>query len=302
MPALRYWLRFRRWCCRSPLVAVTECAAEVGAAFVCFLVFDRFLTPVTARKYVGIALAWVELIVQRQLRPLKGQPGGDMLTRLLRTLEKAVPSGLKTKLPIRAPMIRWIAESSRYSLGVRAAVVFGFALCLRQSEYAQVRGTCRLRRRHLRFVLDKGGRRCIVAVIHGKTDPHNGAERVTGAVPIPAVDPVGLVAELLRTTPGGPDAPVFVHPNGRPVTGAQVSAALKDCARAFGFNPDHYASHSLRIGCASALAEMGKSDSFIATFGRWKSFAFKIYIRRSLEALAAVAPGLFLFSSTPLRR
>ena len=42
---------------------------------------------------------------------------------------------------------------------------------------------------------------------------------------------------------------------------------------------------SLRIGAARQAAEMGFTDAQIRTLGRWKSDAFRIYIRN--EALQA---------------
>ena len=46
-----------------------------------------------------------------------------------------------------------------------------------------------------------------------------------------------------------------------------------------GFLADRYQSHSLRIGGASYLAELGYSDSQIRLLGRWSSNAFIKYIR-----------------------
>ena len=45
------------------------------------------------------------------------------------------------------------------------------------------------------------------------------------------------------------------------------------------YNPDHYNSHSFRIGKATTMAEEGYSDIQIANLGRWKSNAYKSYIK-----------------------
>ena len=67
---------------------------------------------------------------------------------------------------------------------------------------------------------------------------------------------------------------------------------VKAAAAHFGFNPDAYASHSLRIGLATAMATLPApfcEDSFIKDYGGWSSDAFRVYIHRAVEDLAAVA-------------
>ena len=45
------------------------------------------------------------------------------------------------------------------------------------------------------------------------------------------------------------------------------------------YNPDCYNSHSLRIGKATDMAKVGCSDYDIKSASRWKTNAFKAYIR-----------------------
>ena len=179
-------------------------------------------------------------------------------------------------------------------LAVRAAIALGFCLALRRSEYVESKGHAKLLRRHVRF-LNVDGRPALAVLIHGKTDHHMGAERVSGDIPNDVMDPVALMRDHLASSPGGPDDPLFVYGSdvparcGKRVPGDHISAWLKHCARHFGFNPDEYASHSLRIGCATALAELSKEDSLIMQVGRWKSMTFMIYLRRTPATFAPLA-------------
>jgi hypothetical protein len=46
-----------------------------------------------------------------------------------------------------------------------------------------------------------------------------------------------------------------------------------------GLDTNTYKSHSFRIGAATHAASLGYADSEIQAMGRWKSSAFKRYVR-----------------------
>ena len=54
---------------------------------------------------------------------------------------------------------------------------------------------------------------------------------------------------------------------------------IKEGTRLYGYNPDKFSSHSLRIGGASALAAAGAPSWVIQLTGRWNSLAFLQYFR-----------------------
>jgi hypothetical protein len=56
-----------------------------------------------------------------------------------------------------------------------------------------------------------------------------------------------------------------------PLKAWRVRAAVKDCAKAFGFDPAYFGCHSIRVGGASALRAGGAPDSMIQLIGRWQS-------------------------------
>ena len=65
----------------------------------------------------------------------------------------------------------------------------------------------------------------------------------------------------------------------------EVTKILKQAVTSLGETREDYASHSLRIGGASALHAAGYSDSFIAWFGNWKTFSFRSYIAYTKEEM-----------------
>lgn len=69
------------------------------------------------------------------------------------------------------------------------------------------------------------------------------------------------------------------------ITRADVSKSLKRAARSLGELRDDYASHSLRIGGATAMRAAGYSDSFVQWFGNWKSLSYRSYMANTVEEL-----------------
>ena len=59
----------------------------------------------------------------------------------------------------------------------------------------------------------------------------------------------------------------------------QFNPELSRCLTFCGLDTKKYKGHSFRIGAASHAADKGFSDAQVRTLGRWKSGAFKSYIR-----------------------
>ena len=90
--------------------------------------------------------------------------------------------------------------------------------------------------------------------------------------------PVKLVKKYLSVRKPGP-GPIFLGTNSKPITRTYLVKYLKFFLRVLNLNPKFYNSHSFRIGKATDLAMRGFSDSKIALVGRWKSNAFKKYLK-----------------------
>ena len=100
-------------------------------------------------------------------------------------------------------------------------------------------------------------------------------ERAEGATLCP-------VAYLQRyfSTRGATPGPLFCFADGSPVKTSQFTQQLQQALNFCGLDSTKYKSHSFRIGAASLAAEKGLSDAQIRHLGRWKSDAFKLYIRQ----------------------
>jgi hypothetical protein len=73
------------------------------------------------------------------------------------------------------------------------------------------------------------------------------------------------------------------------ITRKEVTAILRQAVREVGENEPDFASHSLRIGGATAMRSAGFSDSFIKWWGTWKTFSFLAYLANTEAEVAEVA-------------
>ena len=89
------------------------------------------------------------------------------------------------------------------------------------------------------------------------------------------------------TLRGSRSGPLFTLADGSSVSTHHFSQALNQCLTFCGRDNSHYKPHSFRIGAASFAADQGFTDSQIRGLGRWKSDAFKVYLRSS----SLVAPS-----------
>jgi hypothetical protein len=75
------------------------------------------------------------------------------------------------------------------------------------------------------------------------------------------------------------DGPLFRTHEGHAVSRKLFTDYLALIFKTCGLDPTKYKGHSFRIGAATFAAECGFSDAQIRSMGRWKSDAFRKYIR-----------------------
>ena len=84
---------------------------------------------------------------------------------------------------------------------------------------------------------------------------------------------------------GDMDGTLFRFRDNSPVSRTFFTKQLKEDIEAIGLDSTLYNSHSFRAGRTSDLALEGVSDRQIALIGRWRSDAFREYIRQTCIAL-----------------
>ena len=75
------------------------------------------------------------------------------------------------------------------------------------------------------------------------------------------------------------EGPLFAHFSGQPITRYQFTAILTKALQLSGIDNVGFKSHSFRIGAATTLAQQGTPAEIIQAAGRWKSLAYRSYIR-----------------------
>ena len=172
------------------------------------------------------------------------------------------------------------------------AVLVAFMTLLRSSEYCLKPGKragfdreAPLLAEELRLKRDPSGRveAMNVYVNRSKTDQiGRGATTELARVggPLCAVE---AVMHMEERWPKYGDEPAFCHftynRRAGPIRYGTITRLLKRTATELGLDPKQFASHSLRAGGASALARGGALPWQIQAIGRWKSDAYKRYIR-----------------------
>lgn len=215
-------------------------------------------------------------------------PGSDFLVSLsLSGLSKSAPA-LDARLPITIPVLNKLLSSvscvfiSHYDVLLwRAMLSLAFFAFLRIGEFtvkiASEIPTISFKSIHINpSCLDQG-----MSVIFSKFKHSTLARPFILQIPLQRdfnLCPVVHVAAYLSVRASAEGA-FFVHADGNPIKTSTFRDSLNILLKANSLDPSFYKGHSFRIGGASWAAEKGYSDSQIRILGRWKSDAFKKYIR-----------------------
>ena len=90
--------------------------------------------------------------------------------------------------------------------------------------------------------------------------------------------PVNNLVQYCRLR-GSKNGPLFVNEQGTAISSRQFSRALKRSIQDLGLPSHLYTPHSFRIGGASFAQQCNYSEPRIQSLGRWKSSAFRKYLR-----------------------
>ena len=106
-----------------------------------------------------------------------------------------------------------------------------------------------------------------------------------------------VLADLLLSLPStllgtAPIMTVFRAGAQSMVTRAEVTELVQAMVVAAGRDIDNVGTHAMRVGGAITLAAAGMSERAIKLAGRWRSEAYKVYIRDNMADFTAITAAL----------
>ena len=122
-----------------------------------------------------------------------------------------------------------------------------------------------------------------------KTDQFRQSATVIVGATESSTCPVRAMTRFLRGTTGHSSRPLFTLHDGSYLTRSKVSRMTKHLLSAAGVDTTRFSSHSFRIGAATAAAAAGLPETLIQALGRWRSSAYKTYVRSSRDLLCGAA-------------
>ena len=228
-----------------------------------------------------------------------------MLEQLLRGIKVVVAKkGGKgrPRLPITPPILRmlrkaWLTGDANYdSVMLWAACSLCFFGFFRSGELTSPSENSFDPSVHLSFqdiaVDDKDNPTVLrVHLRASKTDPFRTGVDVYVGKTGDELCPVTAMVNYLSKR-GGEDGPLFYYSSRKFLTRESLVTRIRAALGVSGLDASNYSGHSFRSGAATTALEAGISDATIQMLGRWKSDAYKRYIRTPREQLASLSARL----------
>ena len=235
-------------------------------------------------------------------------------TPLLHYLERGIQrhqgDTSKVRLPITISILRTLQHALRHRKDramLWAALTLTFYGFLRGSEVTSPSTKSFNKHRHLcrrDLIIDKDKSSMSVTIKASKTDPFRRSTIIPIAATGTSTCPVRAMCRYFSATRHHRRSqPLFVDHAGHYLTRQKLTSVLRALLEAAGYPKTHqYSSHSLRIGAATAAAGAGLPTWLIQAAGRWRSDAYKLYIRTPKKKLLAVAPTISRVKQSHRRR
>lgn len=129
------------------------------------------------------------------------------------------------------------------------------------------------------LLVDRSEGYIIVTIRYSKTDQYGSGSVLKIKRSNSAICAVSNMLEFLKRRPQV-DGPLFCHLNGKPLTRYQFTSVLKKCLNNLRLDYGKFTSHSFRIGAATAAAMSGYDVETIKRAGRWRSEAYRVYLKK----------------------
>ena len=251
-------------------------SAYVLSNFIAFLA-SKCYAPSTITSNVS-AISYIHKLTGWE------DPADSFLIKKMLVGAKKIAGNIDTRLPITEIILNKLAdtiptaiESEYVQLALKAMFSLAFFALLRVSEFTAKdisKKNCK-NIIHLSDIAFEG--KCLLLTL--RSFKHS-TRQITLELKeqVSNICPVRTVKQYLKkrtTNPG----PLFQFPDKVVMTSSFFTRQLRICLSSIGLSSNFYSSHSFRIGGATVAASRGFSESQIQAMGRWKSGAYKKYIR-----------------------
>lgn len=251
--------------------------------FICFLYSYRNLSPASVQTYITAISYFGKLMGLEDI-------GKKFAVQKLLGAYKRVGEALESRYPITFDLlIKLVCSIDNFGFDVyhahmfKAAFMIAFHGFLRVSEFTCISsskfGHCLLLE-NIAFRFNERNENFLEITF--KTWKHSMNQGQFTLLIQERQDksfcPVETMKRYLALRGSNP-GPIFVHPNGHPLTRDYFTPRLMAISALAGFGNLNIKSHSFRIGAATSASMMGYPDDYIKRLGRWRSDAFLRYVR-----------------------
>lgn len=219
-----------------------------------------------------------------------------ILNLSLKGIAKLNPYCVKQSEPITPEILLNIAEKMNFSEKINIVYwclfLFAFFLLARKSNLVPTTLKDLTEKKFLlRQDVQDHGNHLLVSIKWTKTIQKG--ERVL-QIPLVKIEdsilcPVRAYKSMCKAVPAQLYSPLFILPNGKPITYNQYQSKLRYFIQNIGLDPKRYSSHSFRRGFATLLFKAKISSEKIQLMGDWRSDSFKRYLCFPLEDKLQVA-------------
>lgn len=233
----------------------------------------------TARLYVN-AIGF-----QCKMKDVKDITRHFIIQKVLEGLKRSM-SVRQSRLPITGNILLAILKVlPSVCSNLYESYLFSAAYCLAFAAFLRISELAVSNKRYVSSVLSLAdttfckGESVTICIRYSKTDQYGQGSFLKVLKSSSIICAVANLERYLERRPPV-SGPLFCHLGGDPLTRYQFSSVLKKCLAIL--NLDYYGkftSHSFRIGSASHAAMLGYSDEAIKQAGRWRSEAYRLYIK-----------------------
>ena len=273
----KYWTEYKSFYYSRFDKHVKYSTPEQVQMFITYLKYYKRYVTSTLRCYLsGIAFYSKS---QYHRDPTKSHA----MKLLLRSYKKGELENIDNRKPVDTTMLSLLTTNAlasnidvydRYAFSIMYNFMFHAAL--RVSEICQS-GTSKhiLQFKNVQFDQAK-------SVVLLKLTSYKHSNGAAASIAVPCSTHLKKMLTKYISMRGNQTGPFICHKDSKPFTRLELVTQLKKQLTQLHYNERHYNTHSFRIGKATEMSKNGASDGEISTFGRWRTSAFKKYLRPSI--------------------